>query len=98
MPFTSTATPPVDSGSGTLVALLVVGERSDPNTLTVAPGAMFWLKLAPLLRLVMAGVPFEPDPEAVTLTETDALLAPLYVAVMVPLPNGNRALATCSVA
>jgi len=46
----------------------------------------------------MAGVAFEPDPDPDTLTETDALLVPLYVAVMVPLPNGNRKLATCSVA
>jgi hypothetical protein len=46
----------------------------------------------------MAGEPLEPDPDPVTLTVTDALLAPLYVAVIVPLPDGNCKPFTASVA
>ena len=46
----------------------------------------------------MAGAAVEPDPDAVTLTVTDALLVPLYVAVIVPLPNGNCKPFTASVA
>ena len=53
------------------------------------PGAKLGLKLAPLATLAIAGVALEPDPDEVTLTATDALLVLLYVAVMVPLPNGN---------
>jgi hypothetical protein len=56
------------------------------------------LKLAPLATLVIAGLAIEPDPDAVTLTVTDALLVLLYVAVIVPGPNGNCKPFTASVA
>jgi hypothetical protein len=46
------------------------------------------LKLAPLVTAATVGAAVTPDPDA-TLTATDALLAPLYVAVIVPLPGGN---------
>jgi hypothetical protein len=56
------------------------------------------LKLAPLATPVIAGVATEPDPDAVTPIVTDALLVLLYVAVIVPGPNGNCEPFTASVA
>ena len=50
------------------------------------------------MTLLIAGVAVEPDPDAVTLTVTDALLALLYIAVIVPVPNGNCEPFTASVA
>ena len=79
----------MESGSGTLDAPCVTGESSDPNTLMTDPGAKPCLKLAPLARLATAGVAADPDPDDVTLTDTEALLVPLKVAVIVPLPSGN---------
>jgi hypothetical protein len=64
----------VESGRGTLDALWIAGESCDPNTLRIDPGAKLCLKLAPLATLAIAGVAIEPDPDAVTLTVTDALL------------------------
>jgi hypothetical protein len=97
IPFTSAATPEAEIGSGTLKALAVTGESSDPNTLRTAPGAKLGLKLAPLATPAMAGLAAVPDPE-VTLTVTEALGALLYVAVTVPLPTGNCKPSTASVA
>ena len=77
IPFTSAATPPVDSGRGTLEALCVTGESSDPNTLRIDPGAKLGLKLAPFATPVIAGVALEPVPDAATLTATGALLVAL---------------------
>ena len=98
MPFTSTATPEVEMGRGTLEALCICGESWDPNTLRIDPGAKLGLKLAPLNTPLIAGMATEPDPDAVTFTVTAALLVPLYVAVMVPVPNGNPEPFTASVA
>src|ERR1700722_17306795 len=76
----------------------MVGASPVPNTLRIDPGAKPGLKLAPLLTLVTAGASAEPDPDAVTLTVPAALLVPLYVAVMFPLPTGNCKPFTASVA
>ena len=64
-------------------------ENCDPKTLRTEPGAKLCLKLAPFATPVIAGLALEPDPDATTLTFTDALLALLYVAVIVPDPKGN---------
>jgi hypothetical protein len=46
----------------------------------------------------MAGAAVDPDPDSVTFTVTDAVLVLLYVAVIVPLPDGNCRPLTASVA
>jgi hypothetical protein len=99
--LTSTATPAIEIGKGTLLALCVVVEKFDPKIAAIPPGENACWYDAAFATAAIEGAADEPDPEEATLTVTDALGlfdVPVYCAVIVPVPSGNCDPVTASVA
>jgi hypothetical protein len=74
-----------------VLALAVEGASWEPNTVRIPPGASACWYEAGLTTAVTAGVPFELDPDEVTLTVKEAVTFEelLYTALIVAVPRGN---------